>query len=192
MRDRVGAGGRRARVFAPCHRSPQARTEAHWALACLVLTTSAMAILVAADFSHPVRKTIEFAAGLARAVGERVWLTFVQEQAANAPLAFGSALVQVASLKEHAQLFETAEALRAQGIVVETRLIRGSIVESLAALAYELHARFVVMGTQEGGALRQIAKRWGHVVPHSALQVEADVWVVEFKPNSAQEASRPW
>ena len=117
-------------------------------------------VLAAVDFSAVSERVLEHAAALARAESARLWLVHV---AAPDPefvgLAVGPQHVRdhrAAELrKEHRELQQRAERLRASGIEATALLVQGQTVEVLLAEADRLAADVIVIGSHGRGALHR-------------------------------------
>lgn len=116
------------------------------------------AVLVPVDFSEATDAVIAWAAGLAEALGGRLWLLHV---AAPDPdfvgFEAGPDVVrdQRASelREEHRDLQGRAEVLRARGLDATALLVEGPTVEKILDEAERLGADLVVMGSHGRGAL---------------------------------------
>lgn len=116
------------------------------------------AILVPVDFSEVTDAVVEWAAGIARTAGGRLWLLHV---AAPDPdfvgFEAGPDVVreQRASelRQEHRDLQVLADALRARGLDATALLVKGPTVKKILAEAERLGADLIVMGSHGRGAL---------------------------------------
>src|SRR4051812_32682855 len=115
-----------------------------------------MTIIYATDFSAPAGPARRLATGLARRFGDSLVVVHVLE----VPSVFSPELIagEPAILEElkasaNQQLKVIGDAVRADGVSAEERVLVGSPDGALTRLADELDARLVVVGTHGRSAL---------------------------------------
>lgn len=137
-----------------------------------------MNILVATDFSKPADHAVDLAAALAHRFGDKLIVAFAQEPAMVASPDFAvdvTAMEQAVSEKAQHRLLILADELKKKGVTVETRLLRGAVVDSLVNLGTELQTRFIVAGTHARGPVGRLFL--GSVAEHLVLQADRPVLV---------------
>jgi len=137
-----------------------------------------MNILVATDFSKPADHAVDLAAALAHRLGDKLIVAFAHEPALVASPDFAvdvTAMEQAVAEKAQQRLLKLADELKNKGVTVETRLLRGAVVDSLVNLGHELQPRFIVAGTHARGPVGRLFL--GSVAEHLVLQADRPVLV---------------
>ncbi len=121
-------------------------------------------ILAAIDFSDVAARVLEKAGELAKATGARVWVVHVVTDtsfisgAGEVPIPF---TVTDEDLPRHfpseqGKLTEAVTQLKEAGIDAEMLLVSGPAVDRLLAVAAQIRADLIVMGTHGHGALYKL------------------------------------
>jgi nucleotide-binding universal stress UspA family protein len=116
-------------------------------------------VLCAIDFSPSARGALTEAAAIVRQTGERLVLVHVAQMVTPPPELpiLPPDLVQEAAVALQAQLDAwRGDAVAAGAREVDTRLMHGAAWDRIVALARELNARLIVMGTHGRTGLRHV------------------------------------
>jgi nucleotide-binding universal stress UspA family protein len=109
-----------------------------------------MKLICATDFSQQGRAAADMAAGLARVLGDSVCLVHVVDPTPLLGMEFGPGTGSWENALRDAaarELAQEAKRLASHGVVIESRVEVGSVVERLRALVDEKQVRLVVLGS---------------------------------------------
>ena len=131
-------------------------------------------IVCGTDFSAPALEAADVAAAIARKLGTKLLLTYVDDF--HGMGAVDPALFQATLSQKHAELTREAERLRKSGAIVEEKLLAGSAFEELVNAAITTKARMVVVGAVGHGVVRRllvgsVAERTAETSPIPTLVV---------------------
>ncbi|MGH0033544.1 MAG: universal stress protein [Myxococcota bacterium] len=148
-------------------------------------------ILLPTDFSDHSRGALEAGVGLAQRFGARLVLAHAYGAPAATLSSYGRAFPPdvLDEVRDEARdrLDQEAEALRARGIDVVTRLSKQTAQETLARTAEEVGASLIVMGTRGHGAVKQALL--GSVAQHTMRAASCPVMTVSERLG-VEQASR--
>ena len=120
-----------------------------------------MNLLVAVDFSTVSEKTYKKAAELAKAFSAKLWLLHIAEPGPGATaLKAGPVSVREDQAeqyhREHRELREIADTIRADGIDTSALLVQGPTVEMILKEADRLEADMIILGSHGMGAMYRL------------------------------------
>lgn len=119
-----------------------------------------MNVLIAVDFSEATQGLLDQTVRLLRGALGQVWLLHVAEPEPGFlgygidPTVLRDQLAE-GFHREHRQLQDMAEALRASGIAATALLVQGGTVEAIVEQAGKLDADMIVVGAHAHGALHR-------------------------------------
>jgi nucleotide-binding universal stress UspA family protein len=137
-------------------------------------------ILLATDFSEAARRAGEVAVALAKRAGDALVLLHVAEPLLHVPAIHASALEEALAERALSELQAVSDELRAGGMAVEERLAKGDPPELIAAVAKEVGARMIVLGTSGRRAVARLLL--GSVAQHALLHADRTVLVAREGP----------
>lgn len=149
-----------------------------------------MNILVATDFTKPSEHAVQLAAALAKRLGDGLIIAYAHEPSTVTSPDFAvdvEALEAAVVQKAEAGLKQLARDLVANGVSVQTRVVRGAVVDSLVKLGHDEQARFIVAGTHARGTVGRLLL--GSVAERLVLQADRPVLVAR---GSGDEGLRAW
>jgi nucleotide-binding universal stress UspA family protein len=118
-----------------------------------------MAIIYATDFSAPAAAALPVATNLARRLGDSIVVAHVMHVPAvlsQELMTVDPAMIQSIETIAAEQTQDVVEALRAEGLSAEARVLGGTGHEAIADLAEGMQARLVVIGTHGRGAFGRV------------------------------------
>lgn len=133
-----------------------------------------MKILVPTDFSDNANNALEFAKKIAKKEKASITLLYafyaVYDFAAQATEILGQ--IEKEAKRE---LKKAAEAGKAEGLVVDYRLLQGTVASVATSLAYREDYDLIVMGTQGASGIKKalVGSNTGHVIKESKIPVLA-------------------
>ncbi|HET9200336.1 MAG TPA: universal stress protein [Dehalococcoidia bacterium] len=151
-------------------------------------------VMVPLDGSELAEAALPHASEIARLTGARMVLVRGFDPIASLAPALGGIgsggytageLIEETARVEHEEaekyLIARAAELRTQGVEVETRALRGNVIESLTGLARELPSAIVVMTSRGRGGLKRFVL--GSVTDALLHRLEIPVVVVPNRPD---------
>ncbi|MGW8193820.1 MAG: universal stress protein [Desulforhopalus sp.] len=120
-----------------------------------------MNILACIDLSESTEKVVDTAAEMAKAVSAKLWLLHIAEPEPDF-IGFHVGPQSVTDSyskkfrREHRQVQDIADRLRAEGIETTALLVQGPTVETILAKAESLNAGMLIAGSHGRGAMYQL------------------------------------